>query len=161
MLDAGWLAYKTARDVQEFAFRVLPRLLTAVLAFLVLAFILATALELRVMHRWTEEPFLVVFPAVGLLASFGMYRAALRHRVLVPFLCGLLIFAAAFGTLAASFYPYMIPYSITIDQAASPPASLSFLFWGAGVFVFPITLIYTAVVYFLFRGKVDTGAEYH
>jgi cytochrome d ubiquinol oxidase subunit II len=72
-----------------------------------------------------------------------------------------LIFAAAFGTLAASFYPYMIPYSITTDQAASPRASLSFLFWGAGVFLFPITLIYTAVVYFFFRGKVDTGAEYH
>jgi cytochrome d ubiquinol oxidase subunit II len=161
MLGAGWLTYKTAADVQAFAFRSLPRLLIAVLVFLILAFILATALDLRVMHRWSDEPFLIVFPAVGLLACIGMYRAARRHQALVPFLCGLLIFAAAFSTLAASFYPYMIPYSMRIDQAVSPPASLSFLFWGAGIFVFPLTLIYTAVVYFVFKGKVDTDAEYH
>jgi cytochrome bd ubiquinol oxidase subunit II len=32
-----------------------------------------------------------------------------------------------------------------------PPAKQ---FWGAGLFVMPLTLIYTAVVYRLFRGKV-------
>ena len=30
-----------------------------------------------------------------------------------------LIFAAAFGTPAISFWPYMIPFSITIEEAAS------------------------------------------
>jgi hypothetical protein len=28
----------------------------------------------------------------------------------------------------------MIPFSITIQQAAAPHQSLAFLFWGAGVF---------------------------
>jgi cytochrome d ubiquinol oxidase subunit II len=70
------------------------------------------------------------------------------------------IFAAAFATLAVSFYPYMVPFSITITQAASPLSSLSFMFWGAGVFVLPITLIYTLVVYFVFKGKIDPNAEY-
>jgi len=161
MLGAGWLTYKTARDVQEYAFRVLPRLLLSVLIFLVLAFILAMVSDLRVMHRWTEEPFLFVFPAIGVLACWRMLRAVQGKRGLVPFPCGLAIFCAAFGTLAASFYPYMIPYSITIDQAASPASSLSFLFWGAGAFVLPLTLIYTLVVYFVFRGKVDPDADYH
>ncbi len=41
-----------------------------------------------------------------------------------------LIFAAAFGTLAISFWPYMIPFSITIDAAAAPHSSLAFMFWG-------------------------------
>jgi cytochrome bd ubiquinol oxidase subunit II len=79
----------------------------------------------------------------------------------VPFLCGLALFAAAFGTLAVSFYPYMVPFSITIQEAAAPHQSLAFLFWGAGVFVLPITLVYTLVVYFIFKGKVDLDAEYH
>jgi cytochrome bd ubiquinol oxidase subunit II len=34
------------------------------------------------------------------------------------------------------------------------------MFWGAGLFVMPLTLIYTLVVYRLFRGKVaDAGYE--
>ena len=56
------------------------------------------------------------------------------------------IFLAAFGTLAGSFLPYMVPFSITIEQATSPPASLAFMFWGAGLVVLPITVIYTLVV---------------
>jgi cytochrome d ubiquinol oxidase subunit II len=52
----------------------------------------------------------------------------------------------------------MIPFALTVEQAASPPASLTFMFWGAGLFVMPLTLIYTTVVYRLFRGK---AAELH
>ena len=65
-----------------------------------------------------------------------------------------LTFAAAFGTLGVSFWPYMIPFSITIDAAAAPHASLAFMFWGEGLFVFPLMLIYAAVNYSVFRGKV-------
>ena len=48
----------------------------------------------------------------------------------------------------------MIPYSITVANAAAPEASLSFLFWGAGLFVLPVIAIYTIAVYWLFRGKM-------
>jgi cytochrome d ubiquinol oxidase subunit II len=41
-----------------------------------------------------------------------------------------LIFAAAFGTLAISFKPYMITFSIMIEEAAAPPSSLAFMFWA-------------------------------
>jgi cytochrome bd ubiquinol oxidase subunit II len=44
---------------------------------------------------------------------------------------GRTIFVSAFGTLALSFWPYMIPFVITIDEAASPHSSLAFMFWGA------------------------------
>jgi cytochrome bd-type quinol oxidase subunit 2 len=42
----------------------------------------------------------------------------------------------------------------TIDEAAAPHSSLAFIFWGARLFVFPLTLLYTAVNYTVFRGKV-------
>jgi cytochrome bd ubiquinol oxidase subunit II len=161
LLGAGWLTYRTADDVQSFAFRLLPRLMIAVLIFLAAVFALALGLDLRVMHRWLEQPELALFPAVGIAACAIFYVAIRKHYPLVPFLCGLAIFAAAFGTLAVSFYPYMVPFSITIQEAAAPQESLAFLFWGAGVFVLPITLIYTLVVYFVFKGKVDPNAEYH
>jgi cytochrome bd-type quinol oxidase subunit 2 len=40
---------------------------------------------------------------------------------------------------------------------AAPDKSLSFLFWGAGVFVLPVILIHTAVIYWLLRGKLRKG----
>jgi cytochrome bd ubiquinol oxidase subunit II len=55
----------------------------------------------------------------------------------------------------------MVPFSITIQQAAAPSESVAFFFWGTGVVVLPITIIYTLVVYFVFKGKVDPDAEYH
>jgi cytochrome d ubiquinol oxidase subunit II len=72
-----------------------------------------------------------------------------------------LIFASAFGTLAISFWPYMIPGAITIDEAAAPHSSLTFMFWGAGLFVFPLMLIYTVVSYRVFRGKVRTTVSHY
>jgi cytochrome bd ubiquinol oxidase subunit II len=72
-----------------------------------------------------------------------------------------LIFAAAFGTLAISFWPYMIRFTITIDDAAAPHSSLAFMFWGEGLFVFPLMLVYTAVSYSVFRGKVGAATEHY
>lgn len=76
-----------------------------------------------------------------------------RRRDGTPFYMVALIFAAAFGTLTISFWSYMIPFAITIDKAAAPHSSLAFIFWGEGVFVFPLMLLYTAVSFSVFRGK--------
>jgi cytochrome d ubiquinol oxidase subunit II len=141
--------------VQALAFRLLPGLLAGVLGFLVIAFIAALALHLRVMDRWLERPFLLAFPLVGVIACVMMIQAIRHRRELAPFLSALVLFAAAFATLAVSFYPYMIPFSITVAEAAAPASSQAFLFWGAGVVVLPLTLVYTLVVYFVFRGKVS------
>jgi cytochrome d ubiquinol oxidase subunit II len=54
----------------------------------------------------------------------------------------------------------MIPFVITVDEAAAPPSSLAFMFW-AGVVVFPLMLIYTVISYTVFRGKVGTATEHH
>jgi cytochrome d ubiquinol oxidase subunit II len=51
------------------------------------------------------------------------------------------------------FWPYMVPYSITVGNAAAPEPSLSFLFYGAGIVVLPVIAIYTVAVYWIFRGK--------
>jgi cytochrome bd ubiquinol oxidase subunit II len=154
LMGAGWLTYKSDARVQNLAFRLLPGLLAGVLAFLAAAFAAALAIDLPVMHRWLDTPALYAFPAIGVVACLTMISAVRRRRELVPFLCAIAIFAAAMGTLATSFYPYMIPFAITTRMAAAPAASQAFLFWGAGLFVLPLTLAYTLIVYFVFKGKV-------
>jgi len=53
-----------------------------------------------------------------------------------------------------------VPPSISIWQAAAPPASQMFLLVGASVLI-PIILAYTGYSYWVFRGKVGTGTSYH
>ena len=54
----------------------------------------------------------------------------------------------------------VIPPSLTIWDAASPADSLKFLLVGALVLI-PLILGYTALSYWVFRGKVDPQAGYH
>jgi cytochrome d ubiquinol oxidase subunit II len=55
----------------------------------------------------------------------------------------------------------MIPFVLTIEEAAAPQSSLAFMFWGEGLFVFPLMLLYTAISYSVFRGKVrSTSGQY-
>jgi cytochrome d ubiquinol oxidase subunit II len=160
LLGASWLVRKCEGRIRERAYQLLPVLTVGVLAFLATAFVLALTMHLSLMSRWLERPYLLIFPLIGAISSVFLLKSAQRRNDSAPFRFSALIFLAAFGTLACSFWPFMIPFALTVEQAASPPASLNFIFWGAGLFVMPLTLIYTLVVYRLFRGKVaDAGYE--
>jgi cytochrome bd ubiquinol oxidase subunit II len=156
LLGACWLVRKCEGDVREGAYLLIPGLSVALLAFLVVVFAYALLEELRVMRRWLELPALFVFPAIGALAAVVLATSVRYRRDQLPFYMVALIFIAAFGTIAISFWPYMIPFSITIAEAAAPRSSLAFMFWGAGLFVFPLMLLYTIVSYTVFRGRAKS-----
>lgn len=63
--------------------------------------------------------------------------------------------------LAASYLPFIVPFDLTLDAAAAPPASQTFMFWGAGLFVMPFIVFYTCVAYSVFRGRVSNDHAYH
>jgi cytochrome bd ubiquinol oxidase subunit II len=77
---------------------------------------------------------LLVLPLVGLLAIVGL-GVATRRRLHdgIPFALAVVAVVFAFLTLAASFWPYMIPHTVTVQDAAAPPQSLEFLFWGGAL----------------------------
>jgi cytochrome d ubiquinol oxidase subunit II len=160
LLGACWLVRKCEGDVLETAHRLIRPLALALLAFLVIVFVYALAEKFQVMQRWLERPYLLVFPLIGTLAALVLARSLRQRWDALPFVMVAIIFAAAFGTMAISFWPYMIPFSITIAGAASPPASLDFMFWG-GVFVFPLMLAYTVVSYAVFKGKAKPTAGHY
>jgi cytochrome d ubiquinol oxidase subunit II len=158
LLGACWLLLKCEGDVRTQARRAIPYLAAGLLAFLILVFFYALAIDLQVMRRWLERPYLFIFPAIGAVAAYMSAVSLRRGRDDVPFYMVATIFAAAFLTLAISFWPYMIPFAVTIDKAAAPISSLAFMFW-AGVFVFPLMLLYTVVSYVVFHGKVKAAPE--
>jgi cytochrome d ubiquinol oxidase subunit II len=161
LLGACWLVSKCEADVREVAYRQIPALAIALLVFLIVVFFYALSEHLPVMHQWLDRPYLFVFPAIGALAAISLAVSVGYRRDGPPFYMVAVIFVAAFATLAISFWPYMIPYSITIEQAAAPHASLAFMFWGAGLFVFPLMLLYTAISYSVFRGKIARTANHY
>jgi cytochrome d ubiquinol oxidase subunit II len=157
LLGACWLVKKCDAEVRDRAHRQIRVLAIAVLVFLVVVFVYALAEHLPILHRWIDRPYLFVFPAIGAVAAIVLALSILRQNDRWPFYMVGVIFVAAFGTLALSFWPYMIPFVITIDEAAAPQSSLLFMFWG-GVVVFPLMLLYTLVSYSVFRGKIKTTA---
>jgi cytochrome bd ubiquinol oxidase subunit II len=161
LLGACWLVRKFDTEVHDSAQRQIPILAICVLLFLVVVFGYALAVNLPILQRWIERPYLFVFPAIGAVAAAVLGANILQHNDRWPFYMVALIFIAAFCTLALSFWPYMVPFTITIDQAAAPYSTLSFMFWGAGIIVFPLMLIYTAISLGVFRGKVDSSALHY
>jgi cytochrome d ubiquinol oxidase subunit II len=157
LLGAGWLVMKNQGELREWARQRIPWLAIAVLAVLVLAFGAALADHERIATDFAGRSWGVIFPALAVLAIAGVFLGVLERRDSVPFLMTVAFFITSFLTLAVLFWPYMIPYQVTVAAAAAPDKSLSFLFWGAGLFVLPVIAIYTAVVYWVFRGKVRQG----
>jgi cytochrome bd ubiquinol oxidase subunit II len=157
-LTHSTLVLKTEGDLRDWAYRRLDWLLGGVIVVLIAVFAFALLTRLRVLDRWLDDPRLVSLQLLGVIAVVGLLIGVRRRRDGVPFAMAMLLVTSAFLRLAVSFWPYMIPYSITVQQAAAPTQSLEFLFWGAGVIVLPVVLIYTAVVYWIFRGKVGKVA---
>lgn len=161
LLGACWLIKKSDGVVRDVAYRQIHYLAVGVLAFLIIVFVYALTNDLRVMGRWIERPYLFLFPTISAVAAIFLARSVLQRRDGAPFYMVWLIFVAAFCTLAISFWPYMVPFAITIHEAAAPHSSLAFMFWGAGLFVFPLMLIYTVVSYRVFHGKIRSAAEHY
>ena len=115
----------------------------------------------RIWERWFEFPtFLYLSPlpllSLALLAllwrSFAHLPAEGDRWAWAPFTAALGLFTLAFLGLAYSFYPYVVPEQLTIWEAASAPESLIIILVGA-CFVVPSILAYTALAYWVFRGK--------
>jgi cytochrome d ubiquinol oxidase subunit II len=153
LLGAGWLVCKCEGALREWARRRIPWLAVAVLVVLAAAFYETLAERDRIATDLEDRTWGLIFPVIGLAAMGGVLLGVRWRRDGLPFVMTMVFFVAAFLTLAVLFWPYMIPYRITVANAAAPDASLSFLFWGA-VVVLPVIALYTITVYWLFRGKL-------
>jgi cytochrome bd ubiquinol oxidase subunit II len=161
LLGAGWIAKKCEGETRDAAWRAIPPLLATVLVLLAALFFHALFANLAVMQRWMERPVLFAVPVVGLCAVLSVWRGVRLRRDTLPFAAIVVLFACAYAMLAISFWPYMVPFSLTVSAAAAPHASLAFMFWGAGLIVYPLMLIYTVCSYTVFNGKVDPASEHY
>ena len=159
LLGASWLVHKTREDVRDFGYRIMPILFGGLAAFLIVAGIWVFTAHMQIADKWFQRPFLFVFLAIGGLAGALLVLGWWKQIDKLPLPMTMIMFAAAYLTMVLAVLPYMVPFSLTIDQVAAPHSSLAFLFWFAGIVILPITLAYTIVVYWLFRGRVQTSSD--
>lgn len=149
-----WLAVKTSGDLRERVYRLMPILLVTVAIILISTFCYTWIAGLDLFTRWQNWGRIWLFPLLTIMSIILMWWAMQRRKDYLLFSISALLIVSAFSVLAASFAPYIIPFSLTIADAASTESALLFLFWGAGLFALPIILVYTITVYWMFRGRV-------
>jgi cytochrome d ubiquinol oxidase subunit II len=161
LLGATWVAMKTEGPVQEWAYRLAPKLLMAVLGVFVLVSLWTPYIDPGVAERWFGHIQVIwVLPALAVLSAATLFWALRRHRSRLPFFATMSMFVFTYLGLLVSRWPYVVPPDYTLWDAASAPGSQLFLLVGT-LIVIPVILGYTGWAYWVFRGKVRPGEGYH
>jgi len=163
LLGATWLVMKTDGPVRTVAHRLALWTGGATLTLVGLVSVITPFLNPVYLDRWFTFPnalFSVLVPVSILVVALVFLKGLRENRDAWPFLSALALFVLSFLGLGISFYPYMVPPSLTIWDVAAPDESLWFLLVGALALV-PMILAYTGYAYWVFRGKVDPAGGYH
>ncbi|MBL8783063.1 MAG: cytochrome d ubiquinol oxidase subunit II [Alphaproteobacteria bacterium] len=162
LLGATWLNMKTEGALQAKARLIAPWVATLTLIAIGAVSLATPFLQAEYYARWFAWPQIALtapVPALVAVTAGALFWTLHKGREVAPFLLSLALFVLTFAGLGISLYPYIVPDTITIWQAAAPESSQLFMLVGAGVMI-PIILIYTGYAYWVFRGKVrDEG--YH
>ena len=167
LLGATWIIWRASGPLQERMRKLAVPLGIVMLGIFGIVGLWSPFLNAAFFHRWFDWPGVIataVAPVAVLILAWLFFRHlrrtdAARHDGM-PFFCALGFFAVSFGGLGYSIFPLIVPPSLNIWQAASPPASQQFLLVGL-VVLMPIILAYNVFAYYIFRGKIEPGAHYH
>ena len=163
LLGSTWLVMRTTGDLAARAKVFALRTAIATMVAIGIVSLWTPFLNPDYLTRWFAWPtaiFSIVVPLLVLGCFYLLWRGLKTGRDGQPFIAALGIFVLCFAGIGISFYPHIVPPSITIWDAAAPDSSLKFLLVGAVVLV-PMILAYTGYAYWVFRGKVDPEEGYH
>jgi cytochrome d ubiquinol oxidase subunit II len=163
LLGATWLVMKTGGALAKRSRTQSLWLLFAVLVFMAAVSAWTPLAFPRIAERWFSLPnfyFLWPVPTLTGLIAAACWWWLRAGRDAPPFFAAIVLFLFGYLGLVISVFPYLVPPSITIWQAASSPESQNFMLAGT-IVMLPVVLGYTVMVYWLFRGKVREGETYH
>lgn len=163
-LGCGWLIMKTEMQLQTSMYRLMPKLIMTLLLVFIAVSVYTPLAHPAIAARWFNAHQLLYFSPVPILVVVFTYltiKACQKQQESMPFLYTLALVFLAYTGFLISIFPYVIPPSITIWEAAAPANSQLFALIGALILI-PIIIIYTIMAYWVFRDKVRVGDEgYH
>jgi cytochrome bd ubiquinol oxidase subunit II len=163
LLGATWLVMKTEGELRDEAYRLSWWLLFAMIAAMGAVSLATPFLDMEYANRWFKWPNIVLTAPVPIAVAgvtVLLLRSLANKQDYRPFFLTLALFGLSYAGLGISMWPYIVPRSITIWQAASPENSQVFMLFGVAILI-PMILGYTAWAYYVFRGKVKPESGYH
>ena len=153
VLGGGWLHLKATRSLQGFADRSLRRTTPVFVGLAAATCAAASFVQPGVSEAWTTHSVVLTVIVILFLSTAGALMQAIGGpSALRPFLLGLILFVLGVAGLGITIFPDIVPFRLTLWQAASASLSHVFLLIGAAI-VTPVVLAYSAFAYRVFRGK--------
>ena len=163
LLGCTWLIMKTEGRLHRHMCTIARPLTYTLLAVIAVLSVWTPLAQPHIAQRWFSLPNMFWFLPVPVLVAAAGYDLIRRVRgtpAAGPFMLSLALVFLAYTGLGISIWPAIIPPDISIWTASAPPQSQGFALVGA-LLIIPIILVYTAWSYYVFRGKVRTGEEFH
>lgn len=156
LIGSTYLVMKTEGELQAVHYRTAKLAAITTLIGAILITIVTPIFYESARDRLFQQPLVYIFaviPVLGVLFIVQLLRSLNRQEEKAPFIWTILLFLLTFGGLAMIVFPFIIPTTITIYQAAASTSSLVFMVVFIGVLI-PIMLAYNIYQYVVFRGKV-------
>jgi cytochrome d ubiquinol oxidase subunit II len=169
LLGATWLMIKTDEGLHGGARRWAGAAALIVTLLLAAVSLATLGVDPKVAARWglaggavdwTHLAPRLAIPALGAIGLALIFLGLRRGSHGLPFAGALVVFLSGYIGLGASFFPAIVPYDVSFREAANTPGALALVLAGV-VVMLPLILGYTALVYWLFRGKVVADAGSH
>lgn len=161
LLGATWMIIKSTGRLQRKMIHYARGLVVLVSIFLIFVSVWTPLHSEEIFHRWYSFPnvfLLSPLPLLALVSIYQIWKNLNTGSEYKPFFYSIVVFLCAYTGIAISVYPYLIPYQVTLWEAAAPDSTLRFILIGV-VIMLPVLLAYTLYAYHLFRGK--TSENYH
>ena len=162
LLGAGWLIMKTDGAIQAEARRQGRICLIGVVTAIAIVSIWTPIMSTAVAARWFTWPNVALFAPVPVLSgviALWTWRSLSGKAEAAPFFGAMSLFVLTYIGMAISLYPMIVPYQLTLWEAASSPRTQAFLLVGT-LFLLPVILTYSSWSYWVFRGKVRSDVGY-
>jgi cytochrome d ubiquinol oxidase subunit II len=158
MHGANYIAVKTEGTLNERARRLSLAGWLGTIPLALLVSIATFFVQPQVYMSFTQRPWGILFPLIGLLGLLGAGFFNLRKRDMAALLSSGTFLLGMLSTAAFSLYPIVLPAvkranSLTIDNASASQYGLvvGLIWWSVGIL---LAVIYFVITYRRFRGKV-------
>ncbi|MBX9586609.1 MAG: cytochrome d ubiquinol oxidase subunit II [Gammaproteobacteria bacterium] len=162
LLGATRLIYKTEGDLQDKMYKFSLYCGFSIIASIGIVSLWTPFVHEAIFLRWFGNHnwlLLMILPYMCGITFLMFWYSIRKREENLPFLCSVGFFIYSYIGFLICLYPYIVPYKLTLWEAAAPNGSLYFMLFGT-VIMLPILVLYTAYAYRVFKGKVKNVFEY-
>ena len=157
LLGATWVIMKAEDEPQAWARDCAKYVILYVAVFMGLVSLSMPLMNSDIKALWFSVPnfyLLQPMPILSVVFLVMLWRDLRTDREYRPFFLTLGIFFMNYIGIGVSTWPWLVPFKVTLWDAAAAPESQSLLLLGT-VFLLPLVLTYTAYCFYVFRGKAS------